>query len=52
MTEEDRWNFVQQTIEYLEGYSHWSDKNGKVHLGTLIHDYLKDSRTYYDNLVK
>ena len=52
MTQEERWNFVQRTIEYLEGYAHWSDEDGKVHLGTLIHDFLKDSRIYYNDLLK
>lgn len=50
MTREEISDVVLRTIEYIKNYA-WADEDGKIERGMLIHDFLKDSRTYFDCLL-
>ena len=51
MTREELEKVVSKTIEWLNSYA-FVDAKGYVHLPTLTHDFLKESRTYYDILLQ
>lgn len=50
MTREEIEQVVKRTIEWLNGYA-WADDNGNIHLPTMIRDFTKESREYFDKLV-
>ena len=49
MTQEEKETFVDKVAEYLANYL-WVDSDGNVNLQTLLHDFRKDSRTYFNEI--